>query len=489
VFAFIVCLQAMTWACSSRSTAGTPLPPAAVGPPVPPATADVTPEPPVPSSGGTIASPEPGTGDCSLIATSGEAVATVALSERIDSSNAPHPTNESERLLFRQLYETLMRADCAGRLVPGLAESWRLDGDGHTWIVRLRDGARFSDGTPVTAPDVRSSWVSDGIGDELQPYVSRLVQSIVAVDDRTLAIRLRSQRVDMPLALAHSDLAVAKSVADSDWPIGTRSARIAPAGDAVPAIGSSVITLARDNRLPIRFLLARGDPRDLLDNPVDLLLTRDPAALDYAGTLPQFQSVPLAWQRTHVLLAPGRSRSSPPLSEQARQVLADDAVRGEARGAQGPFWWTMLTDCEVAFAPPKNQSALTPRIVYDASDAASRDLAERFVGLARASGPAAATFLDALLPDRPRRTYQRATGISGEPLAVARRLGRDAGYIMSIDSRPLDGCRELQVLMEANQWLDPDTIVPLVDTRLHAVVRRGRSGITTEWDGGLSIDE
>jgi hypothetical protein len=149
----------------------------------------------------------------------------------------------------------------------------------------------------------------------------------------------------------------------------------------------------------------------------------------------------------------------------------------------------MLTNCEVAVAPPGNQSALTPRIVYDASDAASRDLAERFVGLARASGPAAVAFLDVLLPDRPRRTYQRAAGMNGESLAVARRLGRDAGYIVSIDNRPLDACRELQVLMEANRWLDPDTIVPLVDTRLHAVVRQGRSGFTTEWDGGLSIAE
>jgi hypothetical protein len=293
----------------------------------------------------------------------------------------------------------------------------------------------------------------------------------------------------MPVALAHSDLAVAKYAANSEWPIGTRSARIAPGDDVVPPGNTFVITLARDNLPPIRFLSARGDPRDLLDSPVDLLLTRDPVALDYAGTLPQFQSVPLTWQRTHVLLAPGRSRESPSLSEQARQVLADDAVRGEARGAQGPFWWTMLSNCEVALALPRNPSALTPRIVYDASDAASRDLAERLVGLARASGPAAATFLDALLPDRPRRTYQRATGMNGEPLAVARRLGRDAGYIMSIDNRPLDACRELQVLMEAAQWLDPDTIVPLVDTRLRAVVRRGRSGITAEWDGGLSIDE
>jgi hypothetical protein len=218
-----------------------------------------------------------------------------------------------------------------------------------------------------------------------------------------------------------------------------------------------------------------------------LLLTRDPAALNYAATLPQFRSVPLPWQRTHVLLTPGRSRSAPSLSEEARQVLAGDAVRGEARGARPPFWWQMLPDCEVALTPLRATSAPTPRIVYDASDGAARDLAERFVGLVRASGPGATMFLDALLPDRPRRTYQRATGLTGEALALARRLGTDAGYLVSVDSRPLDACRDLQALMDGARWLDPETIVPLVETRLQAIVRRGRSGLTAEWDGRLVI--
>jgi hypothetical protein len=250
---------------------------------------------------------------------------------------------------------------------------------------------------------------------------------------------------------------------------------------------ATAITVARDNLPAIRFLVAPGDPRDLLDQDVDLLLTRDPSALDYAATLPQFESVPLAWQRTYVLLTPGRSRSSPFLSEDARQVLADDAVRGEARGARGPFWWRLLPDCDVVPSPPRDQSSPIPRIVYDASDGAARDVAERFVGLVRASGPAATEFLDALLPDRPRRTYQRAAGLSGDALALARRLGTDAGYVMSFDNRPVDPCRDLQALMDGVRWLDPETIVPLVETRLRAIVRRGRSGVHAEWDGGLVI--
>ena len=167
-------------------------------------------------------------------------------------------------------------------------------------------------------------------------------------------------------------------------------------------------------------------------------------------------------------------------------MLADDAIRGEARGARGPSWWEMSTDCDVPRMAPLSRSPPAPRIVYDAGDAAARDLAERFVGLVRAA-PGANGLLDALLPDRPRRTYQRATGLADEALALTRRLGTDAGYIVAVDSRPLDACRDLEALMESARWLDPETVVPLVETRLHAVVRRGRSGVTSEWDGGLVL--
>jgi hypothetical protein len=483
VFAFLVCLQAMNWSCSSRTTpAGAPASARPDQPPEQGTTASTPLPPPLIST----VRPEAELDDCALIAEPGEPVTTVALADRIDSSNAPRPSNDSERLLFRQLYETLVRVDCNGRLAPGLAASWRLDADGHTWILTMRESARFSDGTPVTAADVRASWTRDGQSDELQLPVSRLVHSIIPVSDRAVAIRLRRQRVDAPVTLAHPDLAIAKSVADSPWPAGTLSGRIAPQSATRVAGAVTAISLVRDNRSTVRFLVATGDPRDLLDGGVDLLLTRDPAALEYAATLPQFRSVPMAWQRVHVLLTPGRSRSSPWPSEDVRRVLADDAVRGEARAALGPFWWQMLPDCDV-MPSPSPQSAPTPRVVYDAGDAAGRDLAERLVGLVRASGPAATALLDAILPDRPKRTYQRATGLTGEALALARRLGTDAGYVLSLDRRPIDPCRDLQSLMDDVRWLDPETIVPLVETRLHAVVRRGRSGVTAEWDGGMLI--
>ena len=435
-FVVVVCFAAV-WGCGSRPVSQLPAPPPSLSLPSEPSRVSLA----------TAASPTAAPADCGLFpgrVESTEAISTVGLADRIDPAHAPYPSNESERLLFRQLYETLIRADCEGHALPGLAAAWRLDTSRNTWIVTLRQNARFSDGTPVTAAGVVSSW-KNGNESELRPEVQRVARSIVAVDDRTLEIALQSRRAAAVLALAHTDLAIANPVPGSPWPMGTRNVRI-------ESTSSSVITLNTSTR----FVVVPGrDGRDFLDQGVDLLLTRDPRTLGYAATLPQFETAPLPWQWTQVLLTPGPVGKAPSFSVEQRRSLAQDAVRGEARGAEGPFWWESLSDCDVD-APqiPAQAPTRTGRVVYNADDAAARDLAERFVGIG---------------------TYPRANGLTGEALAQALRRGNENAYIFSIERRPLDACREMQVLMDSAAWLDPQTIVPLVDTRLQAIVRRGRS--------------
>ena len=75
-------------------------------------------------------------------------------------------------------------------------------------------------------------------------------------------------------------LSVAKYVADSEWRSEHPAPRIAP--ESVPDC-HVLITLARDNLPPSGFCWRAAIHRDLLDTPVDLLLTREPAALDYAA--------------------------------------------------------------------------------------------------------------------------------------------------------------------------------------------------------------
>jgi hypothetical protein len=496
VLGFLLCLNALSSACSAhRAPAGTPIPPQAAPtepaapvavvpePPRLPEPAPPPPPPPPPAPPPAVPSATDDSVSCALIAEPGDAIETVALGEPVDPAHAPRPTNGSERLLFRQIYETLVRADCHGHAVPGLAASWRMDSDTRTWILTLRGDARFSDGTPVTAREVRASWSTKG---QLHPKVNRVVQSIVAIDEQTLAITLRRARRDAPLPLAHTDLAIARAAAGSPWPLGTRPDRSTVRGEVLAGSSRAAITLERNSLPSIRLLVDSGDARDLLDSGIDLLVTQDPAVLAYAATLPQFQSVPLAWQRTLALIAAGRTARASSLSEDARNALARDAVRGDARGAVSPFWWDALPDCVIPPPQTRERRAFTPRIVYDTADDTARGLAERLVGLVRASNTAG-PLLDVLLPDRPGRTYQRTSALAGDVLERARRLGNDAGYLVSLESRPLDPCRDLQVLTDAVPWLDPQTILPLVETRLRAIVRRGRAGVAADWDGGLRL--
>ena len=51
------------------------------------------------------------------------------------------------------IFETLVGKDSRGRLVPGLAESWRTIDD-RTWEFKLRKGVKFHDGSDFTAADV-----------------------------------------------------------------------------------------------------------------------------------------------------------------------------------------------------------------------------------------------------------------------------------------------------------------------------------------------
>lgn len=58
-----------------------------------------------------------------------------------------------EYYLMKDIYEGLVSYDGAGKIVPGVAESWSASADGTVYTFKLRPDAKWSDGTPVTAED------------------------------------------------------------------------------------------------------------------------------------------------------------------------------------------------------------------------------------------------------------------------------------------------------------------------------------------------
>lgn len=59
--------------------------------------------------------------------------------------------------VIRDLFEGLVNQDEKGALIPGVATRWQSN-DNRVWTFTLRDDARWSDGTPVTADDFVYSW-------------------------------------------------------------------------------------------------------------------------------------------------------------------------------------------------------------------------------------------------------------------------------------------------------------------------------------------
>src|SRR5258706_6817044 len=193
---------------------------------------------------------------------------TIGLSDAVDPRHAPLARNDAERIVFRHLYETPVRVDCDGHVRPELAAQWEKADGGRRWTFRLRDGAQFWDGAPVTAQDIVFGHGGAGY-------------TLSAPEKSVVTVTFAKERDDVPPVLGDPGLAVTKPAPDSSWPIGTGSYWATSATTTQQEIRAHT---PRGDTLVFKFA-ASGDARDLLDAGVDLLVTRDRALRDYAATL------------------------------------------------------------------------------------------------------------------------------------------------------------------------------------------------------------
>ena len=89
------------------------------------------------------------------------------------------------------VFDTLYGTDDALRPQPQMAEGHRVEEDGRRWTIRLRDGLRFHDGSPVLARDCVASLARWMRRDSLGGTIAAILDGMEAPDDRTLVIRLR----------------------------------------------------------------------------------------------------------------------------------------------------------------------------------------------------------------------------------------------------------------------------------------------------------
>jgi hypothetical protein len=375
---------------------------------------------------------------------------TVALLEPVDPDNAASPANDSERLLFRNLYDNLVRLDCHGDVRPGLAGLWTTAPEGNGWVLTLREGAKFLSGTAMSAADVVRKLKVLATSDSAASRALG-IDSAIGLDEKRVRIVVRDGIGDSaPRFLADPALAMIESLP--------------------PALGSEAGTIAIPLRgnlpaIDFRFLLQR-DPRDALDRDVDLVVTRDPLLVEYVSSRSEFSIHPLPWSRTYALLEPAKEPGGLAGSLNLADIkssLAKDVVRTGARAAEPPYWWSDLASCPAGSSRPAGSPS--SRVAYRQDDEVAQGLAERIVALA------------------PTAEGLRAAGLDAEAFAAAVRGGADRAYIIGLPRKSLAPCRDRPV------WPEGARLVPLIDTRAYAIVGDGAPPLQVEWDGTVRVGE
>jgi ABC-type transport system substrate-binding protein/class 3 adenylate cyclase len=100
------------------------------------------------------------------------------------------------------LFRGLLMIDGDLNVVPAMADNFRVSSDGLTYLFRLREGCSWSDGEPLTAEDFAFAWKSMREEKTRTAFMMEDVEFAVALDERTLEVRLREPRNFFPYILA-----------------------------------------------------------------------------------------------------------------------------------------------------------------------------------------------------------------------------------------------------------------------------------------------
>ena len=413
----------------------------------------------------------------------------IAIESRADFRPIRVGARFGDRFLTAQPYETLVRVDCEGRVYPGLASSWSAAPGGARLLFHLRAGARFWGGDPVRAGDVLAAWNAA----VARSMVAReLLRRAVVVDDSTLGVDISADSVAM---LAEPALAVRRprSIGSSDSEEGTGGYVMGPLIADAPTVRLTPVHPGALPRLVVR--LDSRNARDRIDAGDDIIITDDPAAIAYARARPELVVVPLPWDRLYVLASPrhvdGAGSPSSSAAAAGRAALARDAMRGDARAAESPWWFAAAESCPGASpSAPTAAPSTGGRIVFHSMDTGARAIAERLAALAEIGGGNADAGLGALAPELLANGKRvTAVGLMAGGFDATLRQGDDLAYVIDVPAHSLTPCADLAALREAIPWLGADAraLVPLVEARDHAILRRDRVSIVIDWNGAVRV--
>lgn len=143
-------------------------------------------------------------------------------------------TTTCKQLFLKQISESVVEEGRFGEIQPGLAKVWRISKDRKKIAFELHSNKRFSDGTPLTASDVKSS-LEKVVFSDVNPMrfslagisgcssKERACSGIVIKDAHNLEIKLNEVNVEFLRTLSTSLTSITKASVASGRVLGTGS--------------------------------------------------------------------------------------------------------------------------------------------------------------------------------------------------------------------------------------------------------------------------
>ncbi|MBU8870888.1 MAG: hypothetical protein KOO60_08530 [Gemmatimonadales bacterium] len=382
-----------------------------------------------------------------------------ALTDSVLPRRAPVPHNPSERIVFAQLYETLVSLDCSGYLSPGLAEQWVCTQDSTVWVFTIRQDARFWDGSRINSGDIKKAWCDNqtcaGDRELVTPWawLNARAGTISVLDARRLAIRLPEPQADFPALMTHPATAISVRRPGWIWPVGSGPSRLR-ASTPPPLPDLECKPNPQHPLAPIwkklTFLVQpESDPRDLISLDFHLAQVKDLESVRFFAEARDFTVTPLPWNRLYLLVCSlaGNPQGTRRWLDPAHQLDPDrELTRVAARG-----WPGIILPAGEGSTCPQITGPITINdsarldwgldnilldentLVYDVKDPGARELAQRLAALG-----------DAQI---------RTTGIPLAAVNFTLQWQMAGSYILPMDLEFPTTCLQLASLMGRASWL------------------------------------
>ncbi len=146
------------------------------------------------------------------------------------------------------IFDTLAVPDAAGNMLPRLAESWNVSGDGKLWTFSIRRDVKYHDGSPFNARTAKFS-IERAMTNAVW---AKYIDNIKVVDDYTLKVFFNTYYYPFLLNLAsgwNAENFVSPTAVDPPWD---------PEGKIVKYVGTGQFKLV-DYKKDQEAILARND--------------------------------------------------------------------------------------------------------------------------------------------------------------------------------------------------------------------------------------